>query len=79
MYRAISQPLVLESQQFDRSGERGRMFMLSLQTVDAEFIGLGSDWPQIMNVLDSKNRNSQVGWVRFLCPRNLALRFRNGN
>ncbi|MDQ6998825.1 MAG: hypothetical protein Q9M17_08920 [Mariprofundus sp.] len=40
--------LFLESQRFDRSGAYGRMSMLSLQSVDAEFAGLGSGWPQVM-------------------------------
>lgn len=43
--------LFLESQRFDRSGKYGRMPMLSLQSVDAEFTGLGSDWPRVMNAL----------------------------
>jgi len=43
--------LFLESQRFDRSGEYGRMSMLSLQSVDAEFAGLGSGWPQVMKAL----------------------------
>ncbi len=47
--------LFLESRRFDRSGEYGRMSMLSLQAVDAEFTGLGSGWPRVMNALYSKN------------------------
>jgi len=43
--------LFLESQRFDRSGEYGRMPMLSLQSIDAEFCGLGSNWPQVMDAL----------------------------
>ncbi len=43
--------LFLESQRFDRSGEYGRMSMLSLQAVDAEFTGLGAHWPKVMNAL----------------------------
>ncbi len=43
--------LFLESQRFDRAGEYGRMPMLSLQSVDAEFTGLGSDWPRVMDAL----------------------------
>jgi len=43
--------LFLESQRFDRAGEYGRMPMLSLQSVDAEFTGLGIGWPQVMNAL----------------------------
>ncbi len=47
--------LFLESQRFDRTGEYGRMSMVSLQLVDAEFTGLGSDWPQVMGALHKKN------------------------
>jgi hypothetical protein len=43
--------LFLESQRFDRVSEYGRMPMLSLQSVDAEFTGLGSNWPTVMNAL----------------------------
>lgn len=43
--------LFLESQRFDRAGEYGRMSMLSLQSVDAEFTGLGSDWPRVLEAL----------------------------
>lgn len=46
--------LFLESQRFDRTGEYGRMSMLSLQCVDAEFAGVGSNWPQVMDVLNIK-------------------------
>ncbi len=45
--------LFLESQRFDRVGEYGRLPMLSLQAVDAEFSGLGSDWPQVVDALRS--------------------------
>jgi hypothetical protein len=47
--------LFLESQRFDRSGEYGRMSMLSLQSVDAEFTGLGGSWPQVMHALFKKD------------------------
>jgi len=43
--------LFLESQRFDRTGEYGRMSMVSLQSVDAEFTGEGSGWPQTMTAL----------------------------
>ncbi len=43
--------LFLESQRFDRSGEYGRMPMISLQAVDAEFTGLGTSWPDVMGAL----------------------------
>lgn len=43
--------LFLETQRFDRSGEYGRMSMISLQCIDAEFTGLGMGWPQVLNAL----------------------------
>lgn len=43
--------LFLESQRFDRSGVHGRMSMVSLHSVDAEFIGMGSGWPQVLDAL----------------------------
>lgn len=46
--------LFLESSRFDRSAEYGRMPMLSLQSIDNEFIGLGSSWPQVLNALFKK-------------------------
>jgi len=51
--------LFLESQRFDRTGEFGRMPMLSLQCIDAEFTGMGSDWPR---VLDALYRKKLVSW-----------------
>ncbi len=51
--------LFLESQRFDRAGEYGRMPMVSLQSVDAEFTGLGSDWPRVMYAL---HRKRLVSW-----------------
>lgn len=51
--------LFLESQRFDRAGEFGRMPMLSLQSIDAEFTGIGSDWPR---VLDALYRQKLVSW-----------------
>ncbi len=45
----------LESQRFDRSREYGRMSMISLQLVDAEFTGLGSAWPQVMTALNRQD------------------------
>ncbi|MCU0796992.1 MAG: type II toxin-antitoxin system HipA family toxin YjjJ [Akkermansiaceae bacterium] len=43
--------LFLESRRFDRSGEYGRLSMISLQYVDAEFSGVGRGWPQAMRAL----------------------------
>lgn len=51
--------LFLESQRFDRTGEFGRMPMLSLQSIDAEFTGIGSDWPR---VLDALHKKKLVSW-----------------
>lgn len=50
--------LFLESQRFDRVGMYGRLSMISLQSVDAEFTGLGNNWPQVMSVLHEKKRVS---------------------
>jgi serine/threonine protein kinase HipA of HipAB toxin-antitoxin module len=46
--------LFLESVRFDRSGEYGRLSMVSLQSIDAEFTGIGSNWPQVMDALLKK-------------------------
>ena len=46
--------LFLEAQRFDRSGEYGRMSMISLQSIDAEFTGIGSGWPIVLNALLEK-------------------------
>ncbi len=46
--------LFLESQRFDRSGEYGRMSMTSLLSIDAEFAGIGSSWPQVLDALHEK-------------------------
>jgi hypothetical protein len=46
--------LFLEAQRFDRSGEYGRMSMISLQSIDAEFTGLGTGWPIVLDALLEK-------------------------
>lgn len=43
--------LFLESRRFDRSGQHGRMSMISLASIDAEFVGSGSHWPRVMKAL----------------------------
>jgi hypothetical protein len=43
--------LFLEAIRFDRSGEYGRRSMISLQSIDAEFSGLASSWPQVFSAL----------------------------
>jgi hypothetical protein len=47
--------LFLESQRFDRVGMFGRSSMISLQVIDAEYVGLGSNWPKVMRGLFNKN------------------------
>lgn len=51
--------LFLESQRFDRIGEYGRAPMISLQTIDAEFIGLGSNWSDVMAALHNEQLISE--------------------
>ena len=46
--------LFLESQRFDRRGKHGRMSMLSLQVMDAEFVGLGDGWIPVVSELHAK-------------------------
>jgi|GEM_PF-2727047 len=46
--------LFLESQRFDRSGEYGRMSMVSLQAVDAEFTGIGNGWDRALHELQKQ-------------------------
>lgn len=43
--------LFLESERFDRTGEFGRLSMISLQWVDAEFAGIGQGWHKVMKAL----------------------------
>jgi hypothetical protein len=43
--------LFLESPRFDRQGDSGRVPMISLMAVDAEFTGLGSNWPDVIKAL----------------------------
>jgi hypothetical protein len=51
--------LFLESRRFDRAGEYGRMSAISLQAVDAEFVGLGSSWHRVMDALHERGLVSQ--------------------
>jgi len=45
----------LESIRFDRVGHHGRSPMVSLMSVDAEFIGAGSNWLDVMSKLNAQN------------------------
>jgi hypothetical protein len=46
--------MFLESKRFDRSGEYGRMSMISLASIDAEFVGMGSGWPHVVTSLAAR-------------------------
>jgi len=47
----IDDRIFLESQRFDRTGEYGRMPMISLQAIDAEFVCEGDNWPRVLREL----------------------------
>ena len=51
--------LFLESERFDRIGQHGRASMISMQMVDAEFVGDGADWPTVMRHLANLKLVSQ--------------------
>lgn len=51
--------LYLESIRFDRVGEDGRCSMLSLKSVDAEFVGLGENWVNCLTNLKDNNLLSE--------------------
>lgn len=51
--------IFLESQRFDRSSEYGRISMISLQSIDAEFVGNGSNWLPVMSSLHNEKK---VSW-----------------
>jgi len=50
--------LFLEAKRFDRVGQFGRRSMISLQMVDAEFVGDGAEWPVVMRRLADSNLTS---------------------
>jgi hypothetical protein len=52
--------LFLESRRFDRTGEYGRMSMVSLQSIDSEFTGLIAGWPQVAGELANKKLISEA-------------------
>ncbi len=41
----------LEVSRFDRQGPLGRRALFSLQALDAEFVGVGGNWPQVVRAL----------------------------
>ena len=48
--------LFLESQRFDRLGVSGRYSMISLQAIDAEFVGFGHNWARVMKRLKDQGQ-----------------------
>lgn len=55
----ISDRLFLESLRFDRSGEYGRLPLISMHAVDSEFSGVGSGW---LNVAKELNDRDLISW-----------------
>lgn len=47
----IDRQLFLESSRFDRHGEYGRSSMISLRSIDSEFVGFGENWPAVLKAL----------------------------
>ena len=56
----------LEVTRFDRAGMYGRLPMLSLAQLDAEFVGHGSDWADAMQSLAEQGLVDQVDCERTL-------------
>ena len=50
----IQDRLFLESLRFDRTGEYGRLPLISMQAIDNEFSGVGSGWLNVAKVLESR-------------------------
>ncbi len=77
----------LESQRFDRIGEAGRMPMISLLAIDAEFVGLAQSWSKVVRQMQQQklispedericNWNEQFGrWIgnTDMHPGNLSM------
>lgn len=53
---------LLEMPRFDRAGMHGRLPMLSLTSLDAEFVGHGSDWVKVMEGLLRQGRVEQTDY-----------------
>lgn len=60
--REMDGRLFLESLRFDRTGEYGRLPMLSLEAIDAEFTGLVSGWVPVVRALE---RKKLVSWSHY--------------
>lgn len=59
----IGERLFLESPRFDRQGDSGRVPMISLMAVDAEFTGLGSNWPEVIKALVDRDLISHEHFI----------------
>lgn len=55
----VQDRLFLESLRFDRTGEYGRLPLISMQAIDNEFSGVGSGW---LNVAKELNKRRLISW-----------------
>lgn len=55
--------LFLESCRFDRVGEYGRLPMVSLQSIDAEYTGIATGWPRVVRALHDRGLVSRCHCV----------------
>ena len=55
--------LFLESRRFDRMGIYGRAPMISLSAIDAEFVGLASNWVDVTQRLFEQNLLLEKDWL----------------
>lgn len=50
----VQDRLFLESLRFDRTGEHGRLPMISMHAIDSEFSGVGSGWLNVAKALENQ-------------------------
>ena len=55
----VQDRLFLESLRFDRTGEYGRLPLISMQAIDNEFSGIGSGW---LSVAEELNKLGLISW-----------------
>ena len=58
---------LLEMPRFDRAGMHGRLPLLSLTQLDAEFVGYGDDWVKVMETLLRQGLVEQADYELTLC------------
>ena len=58
----VDDRLFLESLRFDRTGEYGRLPMISMHAIDSEFSGVGSGW---LKVAKSLENHKLISWQHF--------------